>query len=349
MARGITQIARLLRPLFGFGPTDTLSPPEASGTGGRGMGRRVVLFLLAAAVLAGAGYAAFRYFSPASPEHVEAPTFTPSGEPLPQTDDFARLAATDPVAMYEACLSRYAKEVKGYTATLDKQERVRGKLHDRELVRVAVWGEVPEQPGAEPKVKVRMIWDDGAQKDLLGNPVLGALYVAGENNNEMRTWRPSSFIKEMSIDPKATLTRDASRYCIKDGGIYRGMLRTYAAWKQRKEAGTLRAEYLGTRVIDRAGGRLCHVVRRTCASPEVDSFALDEAAPTDPKTAARDGATDITVMIDAERWIQVGTILKRVGGDLLAEYYFRDLELTATPLPPDTFTMDGLRAAIKKK
>lgn len=313
------------------------------------MGRRVFLLVLAAAILGGIGYAVYA-FRPTSGEHVDAPTFTAGSEPLPQTDEFAHLAQTDPVGMYEACLTRYAKEVKGYRAILDKHERVHGTLHDPELIRVMVWGEVPEQPGAEPKVQIRMIWDEGAQKDLIGNAVRGTLYVAGENGNQMRTWRPTSpFLKEMSVDPKSNLARDASRYCIKDGGIYRGMLRTYAAWKKRKDAGQLHVEYVGLQPVERAGGRMCHVVRRTCDAPEVDSFALDEAAPTDPKTAARDGATDITVMIDAERWVQVGTILKRKQGDLLAEYYFRDLELTTTPFPPDTFTMEGLKAAVAKK
>lgn len=313
------------------------------------MGRRVVLVLIAAVILAGSGYVAYSVYWPPTAEHVDTPTFTPSTDPLPQTDQFAHLAQTDPVGMYEACLSRYAKEVKGFRATLDKHERVRGKLNDREVVRIVVAGEVPEQPGTEPKLRVRMVWDEGAQKDLIGNSVLGTLFVAGENNNEMRTWRDSKFLREMSIDPKVQLARDASRYCIQDAGIYRGMLRTYTAWKQRKDAGVLRAEYVGTQVSDRAGGRTCHVVRRTCATPEVDSFALDEAAPTDAKTVARDGATEITVMIDAERWVQIGSVLKRHDGSLLAEYYFRDLELTTIPFPPDTFTMDGLKAATQKK
>src|SRR5439155_21895617 len=127
-------------------------------------------------------------------------------------------------------------------------------------------------------------------------------------------------------------------------GMYRGMLRTYAAWKNRQAAGQLHAQYLGTRIEPETGGRLCHVVRRLATSPEVDSFALDEAV--NPKAVAeRDGATDITALIDVERWLQVGTVLKRADGSPLGDYYFRAVVPSTTDFAPNPFTVEALNAA----
>ena len=51
-------------------------------------------------------------------------------------------------------------------------------------------------------------------------------------------------------------------------------------------------------------------------------------------------------MIDTERWLQVGTELRR-GDVLIGSYYYRDLELNPA-FPPGTFTMPGLKAAGKR-
>jgi hypothetical protein len=160
----------------------------------------------------------------------------------------------------------------------------------------------------------------------------------------MLTFRPTAYLmKEMHVDPKVALARDSSRYCITDAGIYRGMLRTYTAWKKRKDGGELKAEYLGRRAVEEVGGRECHVVKRTCKSPEVDSFALDEQPPTDPKVVERDGFTEVTLYVDAERQLQLGTVLRRADGELVGEYYFRNVELTTAEFPPDTFTPAALK------
>lgn len=51
---------------------------------------------------------------------------------LPQTENFAQLAQTDPVAMLEKCLIRYQREVAGgCRCILEKEERIKGKLAPR--------------------------------------------------------------------------------------------------------------------------------------------------------------------------------------------------------------------------
>lgn len=305
--------------------------------------RRVVVGLLVVATLVLSAIGAWTLW-PAPPYDPEVPPVPPStNTPPPPAERFAELAATDPVAMLAACLSRYTKEVKGFTAVLVKRERVAGVLHPTEKVRLAVWGDAD---GTGP-VRVRMIWDEGAK--LAGvkyfeSPVRGTLYAHGEHKDQIVTYRPEAkLVKEVNVSPKSADARKASRYCITDAGLYRGMLRTYAAWKRHNEAGELVTKYLGKRVVEEVGGRECYVVKRTCKTVDIDSFALDEKAPTDPKALEQEGFTEVTVFIDAERWLQVGTVLKRADGGLVGEYYFRDVTLTTTEFPPDTFTPAALR------
>jgi hypothetical protein len=338
-------LAFALRVLFGTSrkPTTTASP------GGRGMGRRIVLFAVAAAILGGVGYAAFSYLTRA-PElkQVEAPPPPKLNGALPTAEEFEQLAKTDPVAMLEVCLIRYEREgIKVFSATLEKQERVKGTLNDREVVRIMSAGEVPEKDGSTPNLRVRMIWESGFRKDPLGTDLVAALYVKGEHGDQMVTYRPSSFLKQVSVSPRSQLSRDASRYCITDGGIYRGMLRTYDAWKKRKASGELHAQYLGIQNPPQLGGRACYVIQRHSENPEVDAFAMDEVA--DPKAdARRDGSAEVTAYIDVEKWLDIGTVLKRADGSLLGEYWFRDVKLSKEPIEPDPFTIEAIKASLKK-
>src|SRR5579871_2750139 len=57
-----------------------------------------------------------------------------SGKPLPGNEEMERLAKRDPIAFLEACIRRYDREVKGYTAILKKQERIDGKLERSEII-----------------------------------------------------------------------------------------------------------------------------------------------------------------------------------------------------------------------
>jgi hypothetical protein len=154
------------------------------------------------------------------------------------------------------------------------------------------------------------------------------------------------------VDPNTDLAKSQSRYCIRDAGLYRSMLRTHTAWKARAAAGELKTEYLGKKAVE-AVGRECHVVKRICPRVELDAFEIRGQASTDPKAVATEGHTEVTIYIDAERWLQVGSELYRTEPDgtrtepdgtrvLVGAYYFRDVELNPT-FPPDTFTPEGLK------
>jgi len=312
------------------------------------MARRVVVSLLIAGTLVLAGVGAYsHYFTPPPVPPADVPVFISPTAPPTESEQFARLAETDAVAMLAACLTNYEKEATGFRATLAKRERVAGKLHEPELIRVVGTGDVPG-PDKKTAIRVRMIWDQGAKGD--GNPLFlgekkikATLYAEGQLSNQMTIYRPEASVEVWHINPKIEMARKSSRYCITDAGMYRSMLRTYDAWKKRQEAGVLTVAYLGKRVIPEVGGRECFVVKRTCKTAEVDPFALDEQPPTDAKVIDRDGFTEVTLFIDAERRLQLGTVIRRTDGELVGEYYFRDVELVKAEFPSDTFTPAALR------
>ncbi len=353
MGRGITLMAQLGRALFAPATGDTLTLSQPPPRGGRRMARRVkvrrvilIVFSGLALAIAGLGLYSLIWDSPQPPVVDEPVAPVQAAKPV-GTNEFTQLAETDPVGMFRACLSSYAEKAKGFTAVLEKQERVAGTLHKREIIRITVWGEVSEPNGVPPAIHVRMIWEKGFRKDTFGSTVHGSLYPAGEHANQITVYRPDAWIKEWAIDSKGSLARNASRFCIRDSGIYRGMLRTYDAWNKRHEAGELKTEYLGIKRIEQTGNRECHVIRRICRQPEADRFSLDEEASTDPKVIARDGFSEVTVMIDVEKRLHLGTILRQANGELIGEYYFRDVQLLVTEPPPETFTVAGLIAATK--
>jgi hypothetical protein len=310
--------------------------------------RRTVVVLAALDLAAFAlGYYGRFVRTPPPPPH--SPTHIDDGKRLPTQAEFEELARTDPVRMYDACLKRYEREVThGLAVTLVKRERVEGEpqppvMPQEEIISLFVRGDTTNPLCIE----VRMQWQSGAHK-FLGSEIRGTLYSekAGKEGTggKVKTRRPDAvFAATSSVPITDPLAKKQSRYCIRDAGIYRGMLRTHAAWEQRQEAGTLRTEYLGKKEVPEVNGRVCLIVERTCDSPEADHFALVENAPpiTDQKILAREGFTRVRVMIDAETWMQVGTELYRPDGQLLASYYFRNPNTNPT-FEPDTFTLAGL-------
>src|SRR6266576_999173 len=58
--------------------------------------------------------------------------FKDDGKELPEAERLAALAEKDPIAFMEACVKRHGREVKGYTCTMYKQERIKGKLQKPE-------------------------------------------------------------------------------------------------------------------------------------------------------------------------------------------------------------------------
>ncbi len=246
---------------------------------------------------------------------VTAPAFrdvADNGSPLPSEAEMETLAKNDPIVFLKECIRRYDHEVHGYTATLRKQERLKGQLQPSEKLEVAF---------REKPFSVLLRWKEGARR------AAAVLYVKGENRDQLLV-RPAGMLSVAGIvarDPEGEDAKHAGRYPLTEFGIKIGMQRTLASWEQAKKANALHVEFLGVKTIPEAGSRPCWVLKRThYAFPEVD------------------GITEATFLFDKETWLQVGTLLKGEGGKLIGEYFFR--EITINPdLPDDTFSREALK------
>jgi len=229
---------------------------------------------------------------------------------LPSNEQFAMLARTDPIAMMSASLSRYSCEVRGYTCVMQKQERLGGKLGPDEIIRVAF----RDDPFA-----VLMKWERGA------GLATATLFARGENNGKMKV---RSFIGlNTDTDPTGRMARQSSRFTITDFGIWRGTLRSHRVWSASRDRGELKVAFAGTKKVPACGNRLCHVIVRTCDKPELDNFSLDEPDLRKATDFPLEALGKVTLMYDAETWLQVGTEIQRPDGSPLATYYFRDIVL----------------------
>jgi hypothetical protein len=236
------------------------------------------------------------------------------GKQLPEGERMVKLAKENPVAFLEACVKRHAREVKSYTLTFHKQERLDDSLGKKEVIEVSF----REEPHS-----VFMRWKEGSRL------VARALYVEGENKDEdtgnsMVVIRPAGiagrFKKSVLKDPNGADAKKSGRYPISEFGLRKGLERTINSWKMAQEDKALHVEYLGKEKVEQLGGRECWVLKRT-------RFAKPE----------NDGVTEQTAYIDVETWMMVGSTLKNADGQLIAEYFFKDIRLNVD-LDKDLFT-----------
>lgn len=235
-----------------------------------------------------------------------------NGKPLPSSAEMQRLAKNDPIAFLETCIRRYDRQVKGYTATLSKQERLDGRLQGTEVIAVAF---------REEPFSVLLKWKRGARR------AAATLYVKGENRDQLLV-RPAGILSVAGIvvrDPNGRDAKKAGRYPLTEFGIKIGMQRTLASWKKARKDKALHIEYRGVRKIKEAGGRPCWVLKRT-----------GYARPSE------DGITELTLFIDKETWLQVGTLLKGKAGKTIGSYFFRDIHINPD-FPPGTFSREALK------
>lgn len=235
-----------------------------------------------------------------------------NGKPLPSEAAMERLARTDPIAFLETCIRRYDRQVKGFTATLRKQERIDGKLERSEVIDVAF---------REDPFSVLMIWKEGARR------ASATLYVKGKNKDQILV-RPAGLLSVAGIvmrDPNGSDAKKGGRYALTEFGIKIGTQRTLASWERARKDNNLHVEFLGEKRIKEAGDRPCWVLKRTHY-----------------KAPEEDGIDGLTMYIDKETWLQVGTVLKGAEGQLIGEYFFRDIKINPD-FKPGTFTREALK------
>jgi hypothetical protein len=207
------------------------------------------------------------------------------------------LIQENPVAFLQMSLERYDRDVQGYSCTLVKKERAAGTLKPREVV---------EAHFREHPFSVYMHWKQGAGK------AQRVVYVHGENNDKMLA-RPAGLLSVAGIfsrDVDSPDARASGRYLITQFGIKLGTERTLKGMLEAQADHTLHVTYEGIFRVPEAGDRLCYKLVRT-PFEHLDAEGLNE----------------LTLYFDIENWLQVGSILKDASGNLIAEYFFRDIKL----------------------
>ena len=96
------------------------------------------------------------------------------------------LARNDPLAFLENCVKHYDRDVRGYLTTMQKQERLQGRLQNKEVIEVAF----RDQPHS-----VSLHWLQGARK------ADRVVFVAGENDGMMLA-HPAGTAGKLVHDPE---------------------------------------------------------------------------------------------------------------------------------------------------
>jgi hypothetical protein len=234
------------------------------------------------------------------------------GDSLPSEAKMNRLAESDPIAFLEACVRRSDREVKGYRCVLHKQERIDGKLQRSEEIAVAF----REEPFA-----VMFEWLEG------GRLAFRTLYVKGQNNDKLLV-KPAGLFALAGVverDADGADARKSGRYPLNEFGAKIGTLRTLAAWKNAVKNEAFHCEFLGEVKVKELGDRVCYKFRRT-------KYKEPEEA---------DGVVDCTIYVDKETWLQTGSVVKGAEGQLLGEYFFKDLKLNPD-FGDDVFTKEAV-------
>jgi len=227
------------------------------------------------------------------------------GEKLPDNARMEELAKKDPIAFLENCLRRYNREVKGYSVTMQKQERIQGTLNKKEIIEVH-YKHGPAKDGHS----VFMRWIEGARL------AARVIYVDGENlgsdGRSKMVVKPTGLGSFLIVerDPEGADAKKSGRYNLKEFGLKMALQRTLSSFQDAQKEGALHVTYLGRQKVAEAGGRECFALKRSpYAHPEVD------------------GITEQTLYVDVETWLLVGTVLRGEQGQLIGEYYFRDIRL----------------------
>jgi hypothetical protein len=116
----------------------------------------------------------------------------------------------------------------------------------------------------------------------------------------------------------------SGRYTIDQFGIYLGTKRTVARMRDARARGQLHVRYEGIYKVPEVNNRPCHKFVR---SPYVP---LEE-----------EGVNELTFYIDQETCLQVGSVLKDPDGELIASYFFADIQLNPE-FKQEQFTKRGL-------
>jgi uncharacterized protein DUF1571 len=216
---------------------------------------------------------------------------------------FNRLPDPDPLVFLQQCVARYDREVRGFSLTFRKKERIKGVLNPTEEILV----HFRDEPHS-----VYFQWKSGARL------ASRALFVEGENDGKLLARaKIGGLILPKPVDgPEA---QESGRLQLNQFGLKKALERLLERFTDAQKSKTLHLDYLGVRKIPEVGDRDCYVLHRSKYLQPED-----------------DGVTDVLVYIDTATWLLAGTVSRgRVtdkngqnhDNQLIAEYYFRDVLL----------------------
>ena len=230
-------------------------------------------------------------------------TTTFANDGPPNASDMTNLARQDPFVFLQNCMKLYDKNVRGYQVILQKQERLQGKLQNREIIEVAF----REQP-----YSVAMRWLEGARK------ADRVVFVAGENEGMMLA-HPAGvagkLVKVVKRKVDSDEARQSGRYTLDQFGFKKSLQRILTSMQAPKQKDALHLQFLGETKVFECDQRICFKLKRTYEAPEAD------------------GTEDLTLYVDRENFLPVGIVVRgkidaATGNrELLGEYFFRDLRL----------------------
>jgi hypothetical protein len=241
-----------------------------------------------------------------------ATSSTSATDSPPGASEMTNLARNDPLAFLESCLKHYDREVRGYQAIMQKQERLQGRLQNKETIEVAF----REQP-----YSVSLHWLQGARR------ADRVVYVAGENEGMMLA-HPAGvagkLVKVVKRKVDSDEARESGRYTLDQFGFKKTLARVITSIQTAKKKGALHLEFQGQAKAIEAGQRVCFKIKRTYSEPESD------------------GTQELTLYVDRENYLPIGVVVKgkvdpATGNrELLGEYFYRDVRLNPE-IPPDQF------------
>lgn len=233
------------------------------------------------------------------PEEKPVPEISGDG-PLPDNAHMEQLARANQVAFLKNCLRRYQRDVQGYSLVMQKQERINGYLNPKKEL-IDVWFQ--DKPH-----RVLMKWRAGAR---LAEAVL---WVEGENDDKMLV-RPNGFAARLVAgdvtlrDVDGPQARQSGRFPLNRFGLKLSLERALASWQAAQEQHALHTEFGGVERLAQADDRPCYQIRRVGDAPEGD------------------GVLEQILYIDQDTWLPLGIIARGQGGQLIGEYYFRQIHL----------------------
>lgn len=209
-------------------------------------------------------------------------------------DEFVQLAGTDHISMLKMAIANYDENIRDYTGTFHKQERIRGRMGKKQVISFKY---------REKPFSVAMNWDKNAgSADRL-------LFVEGNNDNLMLVHPTGilSWIKSVKLDPNG---KDALKCNLRPCDVFgfrRNMLEALKIYVKAYENGDLESKSLGVEVVD---GREYLTIERIL--PE--------------KTGMDYPAARLLVRVDLEYLVPVEMKAYGWDGDVISEYGFSDLE-----------------------